>query len=1279
MGSLYSCVFKVKQIITGPPPPDGGGGGDPGGGCTDPNGCGPPPPDDDCDGFCPVVYCTYNNTDECDPATTGKVVDPTTFTKDLLVTLGLISDCSQDCPTDPFEYGGELIYPADAIGALNCCLDVNYVFCLDPTVYESCPGSCDGVLPKSFNSLSEDDTPDSVINPRPAWKTQAQCLINTDNCCILKEDQCTLYYCENGEIKSETFSKADLGLNIDDDCPDSTGYSKVINGKTYYATPAAMPWCKECTVWYCNEDTFECFSETYQISTQAEESICTTGAYPGQTPYFTKPSCQKDCCDEYEPGNPGGGGAGAPGAPEILEQALTDAYGYLNDYYDNTNPATFTKCPNDNLISFAPSFLDSVFLGEDSVYRKTVTGSVPGVIDSNTGALVLDFDELASGTADKKVVITFTRTCGDGATASIGLLFDPADFRECEGYSDCLDSVGVDCGFPEPPNEPNPIAGIRLIQVQPIFEGPPGLSQHIQFDTYQGELLIPNDTFINGVNWWQVCDEPNGTLTYQSLIDVAAYDSAGDATVLDPSLFSWSFTGTNLNFTIGSSTPIGSDNSRFRFELSNMAPGCFNNPSLNQFNGNITVGNAAGTVSFNCYSYSDQGVALQAGQQFPVGRDCGTAGGGSGFLPGISLDQETLDNLRTRNNTNLRKSRPSIKVTEMTKESSVEKYLTHLSRRRSSELLSDPTLSNTIYGTRRNLGFIPVLNNLYPTIFSKYMDYRIQLIRDFYDSGNDDVDYSESIFSDLTIENINKSLTRSRKNLINSFKDIDGSPLKTKILTKIRELIILDRLDSFSWDDLENIETLSENSPKIPSRTYSYNSYRDVLETAEASRSIDPREYEGLNRERVIRWKTIAEDLDKKLLVVELNDDVEELYVSNSDEVSVVLNDGTPSAVPITDFDTVNFVHSDGRLDELILDTQIHRTKVFDFEDMISLFGRMNEEFNIKMSVSTAAVARVEETASLEDARPDQYVLKLNPDSIEDVDVKNQLIRKTSCTYSVLEEEEIEAWVKNKTYPFYKFYVSHSDLFLDHLEKKKEVSMEYKDISLYNFADNETEDLPVIPRRIPWYVVIVPTDRNDLLTSVGLSKLIDYQTRVIYFNLTPITSDYKGNFDSPIMDEIPGEFYEDTGEGTTFFDNFTYRYNSNKVKETIKPYKKGNEILPRPEPATMALFKTLRTIVDEGNEFIKRNTNTITWGSVYKRIPKSVKKSLSLVEVSNFTDLKSRLLAGKISSNDTVNLTLGTVKDSRNQNISNASQYTATSAKKLTVDDFREETPELLE
>ena len=217
------------------------------------------------------------------------------------------------------------------------------------------------------------------------------------------------------------------------------------------------------------------------------------------------------------------------------------------------------------------------------------------------------------------------------------------------------------------------------------------------------------------------------------------------------------------------------------------------------------------------------------------------------------------------------------------------------------------------------------------------------------------------------------------------------------------------------------------------------------------------------------------------------------------------------------------------------------------------------------------------------------------------------------------------------------------------------------------------------PRRIPWYIVIIPTDRNDYISSIGLSKLVDYQTRLLRFKITPRTSSYKQNFDSLIFDERIGNKIENTATGEKYIDSFNYRYNDTKVRDKVQPYKSGSEILPRREPATRALFKAIREVVDSGEEFVERNTKTISWGSVYKKMSKKDKKSLALVESLNFQDLKSKLLLGKVSSNDTVNQEFGKVKDAVNTGIGKATEFSPVSAKKLTIEGLVADTPEILE
>ena len=837
-----------------------------------------------------------------------------------------------------------------------------------------------------------------------------------------------------------------------------------------------------------------------------------------------------------------------------------------------------------------------------------------------------------------------------------------------------------DFEYPQPfqcvaPNT-NPIAGLNIKQIQNtteelIFTGT-GASCYWVGD--------PAPHIIMCTNTWTDPDigqdiENRGTLIIEALDNTGAItkiDSIDIAPQHGITLGDWLF------------LPIQGDAYRYKAKFWNLPPGIIetNGQGLLKLFLTMTLTNASTTAFHVGVNGVDNTASFNLpSSPPPTGSNCGdsdpTDPGGPGTGETVGLGTKILNFLSGRNS--IRNFRASYLTKQLSKASAQKDYLYHLSNRRSSELLFDPVTSNERYAPRRRLPFIPYkpTGRYYNNIFSNIIDYRIHLINKYYNSTDNETDYSESIFSDLTLENIHLSLTKEFRVKVNNLKHADGSPLKNTILQKIKDLIIKDQLSSFDISDIDNMGTLSKKSNPGLVVNPTFTALNEIIKTVNNSKSLNPREYWGSNKERVLRWKTIASDLSKNLPIIESDLSVEQLFVHDTDVIDLALSDGTTSSLPITDFDQINFVYADGNHSILDLDTQIHRSKVMDFEDLTNSFKKIKDTFNIKLTVSSAAVAKIEEDASLSSERSSKYVFKLNTASLTDLDRENSLIRLTSCNYDLITDPvEIEDWVKTKVYPFYNFYIHHTDLFLDHMEKKKQLNVEYKDISFDTFAPSESEDFAVLPRRIPWYIVVIPTDRNDIITSIGTSKLVDYQTRILNFNITSKTSDYKQNFNSPILDEVHSDYYLNTATGDKYFESFTYEYNDSKVKDTLKPFKKGYEILPRPEPATRALFKAIRGVIEDGNEFVERNSNTITWGSVYKRMSKQDKKSIALVDSFNFQDLKSKFLLGKISSNDTINAEFGKIKDSVNSNIKNISKYVPKVAGKLTIEKLVEDSLE---
>lgn len=1258
MGTFFSCVLKSGKLITGPGP-DPGGDTDPGGGCDDPTSgevC-DDDEDDPCTETCIYYYCEYTydvaiagddgiRTSNVD--VTG-VVDPTSP-----------DGCTAQCPPiDPIT-GGRLVPPD------TCLVDVDYHFCTPPVPLCS---QGDGCLPQpiTISAPTEEDAPDEISTLQgTGYKNREVCKAANNGCCDLIPpppvvgpppggfqdlggQTCDVVYCVNGEIRTATLSKFNF---FGGDCPSDGG--TVIQGITYFPQGTNLDsTCGKCNYWECNNSNGEC---------EQKEDIYTNQNIPIPCPgYEDKTSCENssaECCEDV-------------GSPDPIDNILANAYGAFNiPANDTTGDIDISFCPGVQNITYVPP-ANSLFNLTGPDFTGTIQGIAGATINGSTGAISIPINSLSTGM--NSATITFTRQCGGGESGSFTVLVDSSDINFCTDYDTCIDSVGQDCGFD--PSEP--VYNVQLIQLKPLT-GPN--SQPIQFITEGGytEWLYLNPDVFNDPNGnlnWEICDYLGGQYDGSSTIDVFASDINGNnARIVDISFINDGVT----SFDITAKYPVTADNSRWRVELAN-ASLSFNMGAPPYYVASLVITDTDTTNPTKTIPIylTEKGNIFEGIQTaYPKLIDCGSPT--EPLPPGPSVGQATFEfasnNLRNRGaNTEVKASgRVQAKL----------EYLDNLIRRRNSETVFDPVLSNKRYRTKTIVPFIPHRgSNPNPNIFSRIFDYRIELIRQYYLSEDTEDDYSQFLFSDLTLNNISRSLTKEARRRINALKNVDGSPLAPKILTKIRDLIITDAIRDFSLSELDNFTTETTNPvPVRRSVSSSLKTNQKILDVFNSSYSLHLPDYSGQAKERIRHWKTIASDLRKQIAILETDGTIETTRVSDEDLVDVVLSDGTLSAIPITDFDTYPILQSNGFLTEYPLDTQSHRSKVLNFEDLTRLFTELNETYTIRLEVSSGAPARVEEQANLEDERADKYILKLDTDSFVDLDRSNPLIRLTDCTYSLMtDEEEIEEWISTKPYPFFNFYINHEDPFLDHLELRKKLKARYKDISLDAFA--YVDEYPVTPRRIPWYIVIIPTDRNDLISSIGKSRLLDYHTRVINYQVSPVSSRYKQNWEPVVLDEEPGEYLIDTRTDREFYDTYTFKFNPDKVKNIIRPYKRGAEPLPRRPSPARALFTAIRDSIEAGDEFVERNSKTISWGSVYKRMSKKDKKAVALVEAFNFSNLRTKLLEGKISRNDTVNSELGKVVESGKLNITSIAQFDpkAVAAKKLKVDPDAIATPEILE
>jgi len=1299
MGTLFSCVFRAIDLVTGTdPPPDPGGDTDPGGGCLDANNNGicDDEEDDGCDEEAFYYQCFFNNLPtaqgggSCDPQFIGS------FSKDEIISGGLagqdLTDCSQDFPSQIAVNGG--IAYLDP-GADNCCVNVPYYFCENPFAVE-CPDEGCEPDPIEFNSREEGDTPDQVngVPGTPGgtgYKDELDC-INLPCCFNPPPDACYVAKCDQGSQKNVTVAATNFP---NDTCPTGPGAVLGNDGIWYVEANGGGSLLCVCVDYICDTDDDTCKERIENLDGNPANSCPPAGGYPNLA------ACRSDqnneCCDRYDPDSPGVFDPNNDFNQDI-SNALAASYSFINSL-DSSQGNVITVCPDIQNYRFiigsepGSSPLPSTLLD----YEKTITGG-PGVfLDPGNGNVTVSIADIPEDGAS--YTVTFTRNCGDPNGIDFGsVVFNlaPDDFYACFSPADCNFNNVEGCVFDggdgvtgtirgEPGGTPpgggvvfddpgdgggggggpnnGPLAKIKLYQ---------GLPFHPEGSDVGGSL--DGDPGFMGVNRFflpSFCSD-----TFDTYIDVEGCDENGvaipDLVITNVDTFT-----NGLGSLLGQTTsPV--DSNRIRLHYQNIGSSQTTFP-IAEFD---AQGGGSDVKTFTLYPYDRNNFQIGSLPPLPIaspacnGGDPGGfgSGGGTGGLPpntGISSDDKT-------SSIKLFRSRDTDAIANP---NATSDYLKSLETRKASEKLFDPVVSNKRPGPRQRVPYIPVRNDrMIFGVFGKFIDYRIKLIRDYYlNEDENSEDYSEFIFADLTLENIERSLKPSIRSKLNNKKTIEGVPLRNRVLQKIKDLIIKDELQYYKVEQVVDMVTNTSNEEENFKRFTTFQTNQQIINIIENSPTLDPKGYTGLDNQRIKYWKTIAPDLEKNIAVVGNDLDVDFIEIQKDDSFEVYTSDGvTTCSLSITDFDTVEVLDRNASLFPINLDTQIDRSKVPSFEKLTKAFSLLKETYNFKATAKSKATDKVEEDASLDTERRSFYFLKLEPSSITDLERRNPLIRLSECKYRLLTgTNNIKNWVETKPYPFYNLYVNHNDLFIDHMFKSRELTLEFKDISLDSFS-RYGEEYPVIPRRIPWYIVVIPSDRSDIMSTAGVSKLQDYNTRVMYFNINPDTNRYKQKWDTSILKENRGQSFQSSQDGGIIVENYNFEYDDTKVETEIKPYIGGSEPLPRRAPATRALFKAMRELKTDADSFIDSKGTTVAWGSVYQKMTRQEKKALALVDSLNFQELRSKILLGKPSDDDAVNAEFTKVSEVTNQNIKNLNEFKTITYKKPAVSPDAIATPELL-
>ena len=539
--------------------------------------------------------------------------------------------------------------------------------------------------------------------------------------------------------------------------------------------------------------------------------------------------------------------------------------------------------------------------------------------------------------------------------------------------------------------------------------------------------------------------------------------------------------------------------------------------------------------------------------------------------------------------------------------------------------------------------------------------------------------FPTTAFDDVGGHTLLLSLQPELQEAIKNSRDRSGQSLQEAVLAKIAYLIRRNKLDTLTPEAILKLNAGNQNQYGTwqRSRGSENNAIRYVDEKA---KPLYHESYTGQAKDRMRVWKTVAPDVNKHIALVQRDGTVLEHPISVADEYYIQEADGTVTTHTILDGDFFNYVDRYNDIDRGSVFSDIDQAFMLDLSDGTIAHRLLGQTNDVTLLASSIPVAQTEETADLSTAHPDSYFLTLRPDTIEDIERDHPLVRKTTCKYRWEQDEaEFNEWVAFKPWPYLVVYVDHEDPFLDHLNKRKNLDVIFRDIS-FDYYKGYEDDYPLMPRRIPWYMIIIPTDDPAKTIQTTGSRLIDYSVREIN---VAMMSPLKGGDKAPLRFSPPGIDVARTPIGESVDRDLApggirATSTSSTVSTQVKPYKDGQEPLPRPPSSFRNFMGAVRDVYDTST-FIDPDTSSASWGDVYNRMSTADRNTIKRDDIKEWNKLKEGFARGTPTPSDNLNEGLPRLFRVPPQDLNRAEDFVTpkVTARRLDIDP-EDETPEPL-
>lgn len=409
-------------------------------------------------------------------------------------------------------------------------------------------------------------------------------------------------------------------------------------------------------------------------------------------------------------------------------------------------------------------------------------------------------------------------------------------------------------------------------------------------------------------------------------------------------------------------------------------------------------------------------------------------------------------------------------------------------------------------------------NEKYRNIFGQTVHSSIAY---YLNKGNVNVDWKSEVIYDLTIENIYASLTSEFKKLISNIYGPDGNliPIR-KFLNLVRNKLIENRLEDINIEYLIKLKNQPRIKKYYPIKT-SDNGKNISNALSFIERTMIPLEASNASnvfvKNKIPLIKALATDVEKALPIMVSG--VETKYYLSDDDTVIAR-----SGLKVEDGDYVILTASgiDKRL--YLTSERDHAFIINNFEKNIAL-NLLDGDPKVYLTASSQFSANVEFSYDLSTLRENVYILKLNTDNIN-TQYLSTYLDETTAEYTLMgvsttaELRTLSNYIKYKS-NYKAFGVSYDDLILDHMLESSSITLRQQDIRSDGHARKNNKDFPLLVRQLPWYILLIPTNKQENSTFLSKSKIKIFDrskvSRTLSFSL-PVNRD-KFNPDAVFQNE----------------------------------------------------------------------------------------------------------------------------------------------------------------